>query len=74
MEATGAGQSGCITEKMKLSVLLLPALLALSSASLQDIVKKSAQHRKVPFLNPGSREQDPSNPCQWVSVASSDSC
>lgn len=31
---------------MKLSVLLLPALLALSSASLQDIMKKSSQHRK----------------------------
>ncbi|KAM6943909.1 natterin-3-like [Lycodopsis pacificus] len=38
--------------KMKLSVLLLPALLALSSASLQDIVKKSSHTRKVPSLNP----------------------
>jgi len=32
--------------QMKLSVLLLPALLGLASAGLQDIVKKSAQHRK----------------------------
>ncbi|XP_028434992.1 natterin-3-like [Perca flavescens] len=38
---------------MKLSVLLLPALLAMSSgASLQDIVKKSSQIGKVPILNP----------------------
>ncbi|XP_039647058.1 natterin-3-like isoform X1 [Perca fluviatilis] len=38
---------------MKLSVLLLPALLAISSsASLQDIVKKSSQIGKVPILNP----------------------
>ncbi|XP_035514195.1 natterin-3-like [Morone saxatilis] len=37
---------------MKLSALLLLALLALSSASLQDIVKKSSLHRKVSLLNP----------------------
>ncbi|XP_049433687.1 natterin-4-like [Epinephelus fuscoguttatus] len=49
---------------MKLSVLLLPALLALSSASLQDIVKKSAQHRKdkVPFLNPDLGNRIPQIP------------
>ncbi|XP_068558893.1 natterin-3-like [Cebidichthys violaceus] len=40
------------TVRMKLLVLLLPALLALSSASLQDIVKKSTQHRKASLLNP----------------------
>ena len=32
--------------QMKLWVLLLPALLAQSSASLQDIVKKNSQLRK----------------------------
>ncbi|XP_071377012.1 natterin-3-like [Centroberyx affinis] len=37
---------------MKLSVLVLLALLGLSSASLQEIVKKSSQHRKVSLLNP----------------------
>lgn len=31
---------------MKLTALTLLALLALSSASLQDIVKKSSQYRK----------------------------
>ncbi|XP_070820040.1 natterin-3-like [Chaetodon trifascialis] len=38
---------------MKLSVLLLLALLGLSSASLKDIVEKSSKHRKVSLLNPG---------------------
>ncbi|XP_070690410.1 natterin-3-like [Pempheris klunzingeri] len=37
---------------MKLSVLLLPALLALSSASVQNVAKRSSQMRKVPILNP----------------------
>jgi len=37
---------------MKLLVLVLLALLGLSSASLQEIVKKSSQHRKVSILNP----------------------
>ncbi|AWP07617.1 putative natterin-3-like [Scophthalmus maximus] len=37
---------------MKLSVLLLSALLALSSASLQDIVQKSSQLRRASLLNP----------------------
>ncbi|XP_068559892.1 natterin-3-like isoform X2 [Cebidichthys violaceus] len=37
---------------MKLSMFLLPALLALSSASLQDIVKKSSHTSRVPSLNP----------------------
>ncbi|XP_062418226.1 natterin-3-like [Pungitius pungitius] len=37
---------------MKLSVVLLPALLALTSASLQDIVNKSSQHRRASLLNP----------------------
>ncbi|XP_042343489.1 natterin-4-like [Plectropomus leopardus] len=37
---------------MKLFVLLLPALLALSSASLQDIVKKSSQTKKAAFKDP----------------------
>lgn len=32
--------------QMKLSVLVLLGLLALSSASLQDIIKKSSQLRK----------------------------
>lgn len=35
---------------MKLSVLLVLALLGLSSASLQDIVKKSSQFRKGRLL------------------------
>uniref|UniRef100_A0A8C6PXN2 Natterin-3-like n=1 Tax=Nothobranchius furzeri TaxID=105023 RepID=A0A8C6PXN2_NOTFU len=37
---------------MKLFVLLLPALLALSSASLRDIVKRSLHNQKVSLLNP----------------------
>ncbi|TDH13233.1 hypothetical protein EPR50_G00055320 [Perca flavescens] len=37
---------------MKQSVFLLLALLALSSASLKDIVKKSSQLRKISLLNP----------------------
>ncbi|XP_071377010.1 natterin-3-like [Centroberyx affinis] len=37
---------------MKLSVLVLLTLLGLSSASLQEIVKKSSQHRKVSLLDP----------------------
>ncbi|CAK6976173.1 natterin-3-like [Scomber scombrus] len=37
---------------MKLSVFPLLALLALSSANLQDIIKKSSKHRKVSLLNP----------------------
>lgn len=37
----------CFFLQMKLFLLLLlPAVLALSSASLQDIVKKSSQRRK----------------------------
>lgn len=35
---------------MKLSVLLVLALLGLSSANLQDIVKKSSQFRKGRLL------------------------
>ncbi|XP_049906181.1 natterin-3-like [Epinephelus moara] len=37
---------------MKLSVLLLQTLLALSSASLQDILKKSSQTTEVPLRDP----------------------
>ncbi|XP_017283275.1 natterin-3-like [Kryptolebias marmoratus] len=44
---------------MKLFVLLLPALLALSSASLQEIVKKSVQHRKVSWLDPALEDRVP---------------
>ncbi|XP_035852977.1 natterin-3-like isoform X2 [Sander lucioperca] len=44
---------------MKLSVLLLPALLAMSSASLQDIVKKSSQIGEVPILNPDLENRIP---------------
>ncbi|XP_013870037.1 natterin-3 [Austrofundulus limnaeus] len=44
---------------MKLFVLLLPALLALSSASLQKIVKQSVQHRKALWLNPVLQDRVP---------------
>ncbi|XP_067433244.1 natterin-3-like [Thunnus thynnus] len=45
---------------MKLSfLLLLPALLALSSASLQDIVKRSSQHRNVSLLKPDLQDRVP---------------
>ncbi|XP_033946114.1 natterin-3-like [Pseudochaenichthys georgianus] len=44
---------------MTLSVFFLLALLGLSSASLQDIVKKSSLHRKVSFLNPELEGQVP---------------
>ncbi|XP_015241077.1 PREDICTED: natterin-3-like [Cyprinodon variegatus] len=45
---------------MKLLVLiLLSALQAISSASPQDIVKKSIQHRKVSLLNPELKDQIP---------------
>jgi len=37
---------------MKLSALVLLAVLGLASASLQDIVRRSSQHRKVSLLNP----------------------
>ncbi|XP_042277104.1 natterin-3-like [Thunnus maccoyii] len=47
--------------RMKLSVLLLLALPALSSASLQDIIKKSSEHQKkiVPALNPDLEDRIP---------------
>ncbi|XP_043968071.1 natterin-3-like [Gambusia affinis] len=47
---------------MKLLVLLLLVLsdlLAVSSAGLQDIVKKSIKHRKVSLLNPELEDQVP---------------
>ncbi|KAF7231511.1 natterin-3 [Nothobranchius furzeri] len=44
---------------MKLFVLLLPALLALSSASLRDIVKRSLHNQKVSLLNPELEDQVP---------------
>merc|ERR1719187_1554517 len=37
---------------MKPSALVLLALLGLASASLQDIVRRSSQHRRVSLLNP----------------------
>ncbi|MEQ2219190.1 hypothetical protein XENOCAPTIV_013875 [Xenoophorus captivus] len=43
---------------MKL-LLLLPTLLAVSSASLQDIVKKGIPHGKVSLLNPELEDQIP---------------
>ncbi|MEQ2230505.1 hypothetical protein ILYODFUR_029943 [Ilyodon furcidens] len=43
---------------MKL-LLLLPTLLAVSSASLQDIVKKGIQHGNVSLLNPELEDQVP---------------
>ncbi|XP_068616982.1 natterin-3-like [Brachionichthys hirsutus] len=47
------------TARMKLSALLLLALLALSSASLQDTLKRSAQLRKVSTLNPALEDTVP---------------
>ncbi|XP_069379316.1 natterin-3-like [Paralichthys olivaceus] len=51
--------SGGATVRMKLSVLLLWALVALTSASLQDIVKKSSQLRRVSLLNPELEDLEP---------------
>ncbi|XP_044053221.1 natterin-3-like [Siniperca chuatsi] len=45
--------------RMKLSVLFLLVLLALSSASLQDIVKISSQHKNVSISNQGPEDRIP---------------
>ncbi|KAK2838115.1 hypothetical protein Q5P01_015327 [Channa striata] len=58
LQATGWTQWGA-TVRMKLLVLVLLALPALSSASLQDIVKKSSQLRRVSLLNPELEDQVP---------------